>query len=310
MARKPRIHFNNAVYHVILRGLDDQAVFKSVADRRSWEALVAEGVERFGHKIHAYCWMNDHVHLVVQVADAPLSKIMQNLSFRYTRYFNKHYHQDGPIFHGRYKAILIEPEPYLNGLVRFVHNVPVRAGKARAAANFKWSSHVNYLGREEKSWVHTATVLDSLGRGRKAINAFEKFVASNNADSDTDFMRGSNGGRLLGSERFARKALKPAKPTPKLTTLARLVKVICQAEGIREATLKNDSRARYESQVRQIIAYLATELEVASLTDLSQRFNRDLTTMSRNQRYFRERLAEDRELQKHVRQLRRLVVNR
>jgi hypothetical protein len=32
--------------------------------------------------------MTNHVHLVLQAGEAPLSRPMQNLAFRYTRYVN------------------------------------------------------------------------------------------------------------------------------------------------------------------------------------------------------------------------------
>jgi len=310
MARKPRIHFSGAVYHVLLRGLDGKPVFRTVADRRAWEALVEEGCERFGHRVHAFCWMKDHVQMAIQVADAPLSKIMQNLSFRYTRHFNKRHGEEGPLFHGRYKAILIDPDEYLNDLVRFIHNNPVRNGVAKSAADYRWSSHQSYVGGDARSWVTTEAVLESFGKSRRsAVTGFARFVDAGRDERERqDLMRGTDGGRLLGGARFARKALKPPKPVAKPMTLTQLVRLVCREEGVKEAALKDESRARRESQIRQIITYLATEFGIASLTALAGRFNRDLTTMSRNQRYFRERLAEDTELQRRVRALRRRVL--
>ena len=77
MARKPRIHFTGAVYHVMLRGNGGQAIFFSPKDYSIFEQLIAEGIERFNHQIHGYCWMSNHVHMVIEVADTPLSKIIQ-----------------------------------------------------------------------------------------------------------------------------------------------------------------------------------------------------------------------------------------
>ncbi|NND91134.1 MAG: transposase [Granulosicoccus sp.] len=311
MARKPRIHFSGAVYHVILNGLDQQAIFKSVADRRAWESLVEEGAGRFGHTLHAYCWAKDHVQMAIEVGDAPLSKIMQNLSFRYTRHFNKQHQRNGALFHGRYKAILIDPDEYLNDLVRYIHNNPVRNGRAKTAESAKWTSHQAYLHAASRpGWLTTQRVLSSFGKTDKVASAaFARFVDAGRGEGERkDLLRGSDGGRLLGDAKFTRKALKPAKVKPRLMTPNQLVKRICKAEGIKEATLQNASRARRESRLRQIITYLAVELEVATLTDMAQRFNRDLTTMSRNQRYFRELLAEDANLQKHVRKLRRQLL--
>ena len=84
MARKPRIHYPGAVYHVILRGNDGQDIFFNASDRSRFCLLLQEGVERYEHRIHAFCLMTNHVHLVIQVGDVRLSRIMQNLCFRET----------------------------------------------------------------------------------------------------------------------------------------------------------------------------------------------------------------------------------
>lgn len=311
MARKPRIHFSGAVYHVILSGLDSQPVFKGVADRRFWESLIADGVGRFGHSIHAYCWNRDHVQMAVQVKDVPLSKVMQNLTFRYTRYYNSAHGRKGALFHGRYKAIVIDEDAYLNDLVRYIHNNPVRNGQSTSASNAKWTSHAGYIDAAvQPEWLTTSSVLSSFAKAdRAARRAFASFVKQGQKEGERpDLMRGTAGGRILGDEKFARKVLKPARPTVHPVTLNQLVKRVCREEGIKEAELKNESRARAQSKIRQTITYLAMELDVASLTDMANRFNRDLTTMSRNQRYYRDRLTADKPMQKHVRKLRRNVL--
>jgi len=66
----------------MLRGKGGQPIFFGEADRHSFETLIAEGITRFGHRLHAYCWMTNHVHLALQVHQTPLSTIMQHLSLR------------------------------------------------------------------------------------------------------------------------------------------------------------------------------------------------------------------------------------
>lgn len=311
MARKSRIHFPGATYHVLLSSIDQQNVFKSVTDRRYWESLVADGVVRFGHSIQGYCWAKDHIQLAVQVKDQPLSKVMQNLTFRYTRHFNASHGRSGPLFHGRYRAILIDPEKYLNDLVRYIHNNPVRGGQAKSAELGKWTSHAGYMdAAEAPEWLSTSSVLSTFAKSDKAARkAFGKFVVDGkNEGLRSDLTNGNAGGRILGDERFVKKALKPAKVAPKPVTLTQLVKKVCREEGVKEAELTTESRARAQSQIRQTITYLAMELNIASLTDMAKRFNRDLTTMSRNQRYYRDKLADSKPLQQHVRKLKRQIL--
>ena len=84
MARKPRIHYPGAFYHVMLRGNGGQDIFFSDADRSRFYLLLQEGVERYNYRFHAFCQMANNVHLAIQVGNIPLSRIMQNVSFRYT----------------------------------------------------------------------------------------------------------------------------------------------------------------------------------------------------------------------------------
>jgi len=159
-------------------------------------------------------------------------------------------------------------------------------------------------------WLETQTVLASFGKtAKRSKAAFAKYVKDGTDEGvRTDLVRGTEGGRVLGSRRFVKKVLKPVKAVPKPMTLNQLVKRVCVAEDIKEPALKNESRARHESQIRQTITYLAMEMNVATMTALADRFNRDLTTMSRNQRYFRDKLVEDKDLQKHVKSVKRAIL--
>ena len=89
MARKPRVHFPGGLYHVICRGNQGQQIFGDDADRRHDLELLQETQGRFGYRLYAYVLMGNHVHHLVKVGRIALSKIMQNLLFRYARYWNR-----------------------------------------------------------------------------------------------------------------------------------------------------------------------------------------------------------------------------
>ncbi len=65
--------------------------------------------------------MSNHVHLLIETGEIPLSKIMHGLQFAYIRYFNRKYRKVGHLFQGRFKAILCDREAYLLELVRYLH---------------------------------------------------------------------------------------------------------------------------------------------------------------------------------------------
>jgi REP element-mobilizing transposase RayT len=164
MARKPRVHYPGALYHAILRGNSGQTIFFDDNDRTRFYLLIQEGVERFGHRIHAFCLMTNHVHLAIQIADISLSRILQNLSFRYTRWVNWRQGKTGHLFQGRYKAVLIDADTYLQELTRYIHLNPVRAGMVRETEKYPWSSYRAYLGLETIPWLSTDWVLSQFSK--------------------------------------------------------------------------------------------------------------------------------------------------
>ena len=66
MARRLRLHVPGGFYHVTLRGNHRQPIFFSAADRELLDRIVGDAVARSGARIHAYCWMTNHVHMVIQ----------------------------------------------------------------------------------------------------------------------------------------------------------------------------------------------------------------------------------------------------
>jgi REP element-mobilizing transposase RayT len=153
MARKPRLHYLGAHYHVMLRGNGGMRIFQDEADRYKFLDLVQESIPRFKYRIHAFCLMTNHVHFAIQVSDISLSKIIQNISFRYTRYVNKKEKRIGHLFQGRYKALIVEADSYLLQLVRYIHLNPLHAKMVENLLDYPWSSHLAYLGHAEIPWL-------------------------------------------------------------------------------------------------------------------------------------------------------------
>ena len=110
MARKPRVHFPGALYHVMVRGNKGQRMFRREADFKLYLRLLGGYKEVFKFTLCAYALMPTHVHLLVEARDKPLSGLMQRLQFRYTRNYNIRYRTWGHLFQGRYKAILCEKD--------------------------------------------------------------------------------------------------------------------------------------------------------------------------------------------------------
>jgi REP element-mobilizing transposase RayT len=296
MARKPRIHIPGGVYHVMLRGNAGQAIFFNDEDQEHFESLIAEGIGRYGHRIHGYCWMINHIHLALQVGEVPLSRIIQNLAFRYTRWINKRQGRIGHLFQGRYKAILVDADAYLLELIRYIHLNPVRAGLGADPAAHRWSGHRTYLGLERTLWLTTDWVYAQFaGTLSVARNRYARFVAEGLGEGRrVEFHQGTTQGRLLGDDEFIAKALRAAdQESLGDITLDTIITVVCQACGVEAAALAAADRTRAGVEARALVAWLAMETGATTLTEVGARFNRDVATLSNAVRRLRPRLAKE-----------------
>ena len=110
VARPLRIEYPGAVYHVLNRRAARQKVFRGAVDyQRFWEGL-AEAHTRWGVELFAFCLMGTHYHLCLRTPGGNLGRIMRHVDGLYTQRFNRAHSRDGPLFRGRYQAILVEAD--------------------------------------------------------------------------------------------------------------------------------------------------------------------------------------------------------
>lgn len=284
MARKPRVHYPGALYHAILRGNSGQTIFFDDNDRTRFYLLTQEGVERFGHRIHAFCLMTNHVHLAIQIADISLSSILQNLSFRYTRWVNWRQGKTGHLFQGRYKAVLIDADTYLQELTRYIHLNPVRARMVRETEKYPWSSHRAYLGLETIPWLTTDWVLSQFSKRLSvARRAYMRFIQEGKGGGhQEEYHRGSDtDSRILGDDTFIGRVLdeKQMKQRQKIS-LDKMMVEVCRYFSLKEKDFGEVGKDRRLSEVRGIAAWLVLELGVCTLGELGKRIGRDVSTLS------------------------------
>jgi REP element-mobilizing transposase RayT len=284
MARKPRIHYPGALYHVILRGNARQDIFFDDEDRYRFYLLIQQGVERFGHRVHAFCLMTNHIHLAIQVADVPLSRIMQNLSFRYTHWINWRQNRNGHLFQGRYKAILVDHDAYLVQLAGYLHLNPLRVGMIKGPEDYPWSSCRAYLGMESIPWLTTAPVLAQFSNSLPAARRlFAGFVQASGAEGRRqEFHRGSGkDGRVLGEDHFVEEVLRQAENQPlKKPSVEEILEHVASFYQLSVDELAAPGQDRRKSEARSLAAWAVREWSDGTLTDLSNRTGRDVTTLS------------------------------
>ncbi len=165
MARPVRLEFSNAIYHVTTRGGDGGDIFVDDEDRKLFLSVLEEVVSRTGWIVHAYVLMDNHYHLLIETPKPNLSRGMRQLNGVYTQRFNILHASGGPVFQGRFKAILVERESFLLDLCRYIVLNPVRLKAVKNISRYRWSSYRATAGEvQAPAWLSTSWILQHFGK--------------------------------------------------------------------------------------------------------------------------------------------------
>ena len=217
MARKLRVEYPGAVYHVMNRGDRREPIFRDEEDRRRFLDTLGEACGKTGWQVHALCLMKNHFHLVVETPRGNLVAGMKWFLGTYTGRFNRRHKLFGHLFSGRYKALVVDGSGngYLRTVCDYVHLNPARAKLLKPEQPLRehvWSSWPEYLKRPGKRWpwLQVDRLLgeygipqDSAAGRRELETALEERRA---AETGTDYKK-LRRGWCLGTERFRKELL-------------------------------------------------------------------------------------------------------
>ncbi len=212
MARKLRLEYPGAIYHVMNRGDRREPIFKDDFDRRRFLATLGEACAKTGWQIHAFCLMGNHFHLVLETPQPNLVAGMKWFLGTYTGRFNRRHKLFGHLFSGRYKALIVDGSGngYLRTVCDYVHLNPVRAGllaPEQPLRAYRWSSYGEYLQPPEKrlAWVQVWRLLGEMGIPQDSAAGREQFAARmeerRGQESGADW-QAVRGGWCFGEEQF------------------------------------------------------------------------------------------------------------
>lgn len=282
MPRPPRLHVPGGFYHVILRGNHREPLFGSAADRLALNEIVTSAIERLYVRVHAFCWMSNHLHAVMQVAERPLNEVMQRIAMRYSRYRHKILGTTGHLFERRYHARLVDADVYFLTLLRYVHFNPVKAGIVARPEEYPWSSHRAYLGIEHVPWLTVDFGLSLLASNtRRARAEYRLFMADMSDEEDLERQLAANpdDGRVLGTDEFVSGLRAPEIRSRSKLTLEQLAEMISARHEVSLRLVRSRSSQHALTPVRLEIAREAMSRQVAGLSDVARFLNRDPSTL-------------------------------
>jgi putative transposase len=202
-----KVYVKNGCYHIYNRGVEKRIIFQDEQDYKVFLKYLKEylspppkpeslktvftlqrqsfkGIPRQPRNycktanLVAYCLMPNHFHLLFQQLNKnTMEKFCRSLLTRYSKYFNKKYNRVGPLFQGRYKAVLVNNDRYLLHLSRYIHQNPSEYTSDLTKA---YSSYADYLRLRKTPWIKPDIILKFFNQKTipeiVKINSYKNFV--------------------------------------------------------------------------------------------------------------------------------------
>ncbi len=180
-------------YHVYNRGVAKQTIFLDDQDykvflsyfkiyiskpEKNEEVFPSRKLKNYFEliKLLSYCLMPNHFHLFVwQKEIDSITNFMRSLATKYSMYFNKKYNRVGPVFQGKFKAVMVESEAQFVFLSKYIHRNPLSNTSGSDLEVYRYSSYPNYLGQINQSWLDTSEILSYFSKSGLA-NSYRSFV--------------------------------------------------------------------------------------------------------------------------------------
>lgn len=294
MARKKRFYRLHSSHHVMLRGVGGQNIFIDDKDRVRFCLLLQAASEKYAFHIQAFCFMNNHIHLVLEPKERPLQDGVHSFSFRYAQYFNRRHERKGYLFQGRFRSICVQDGLYFKRLVRYIHLNPLHAELVRDPKDYHWSSHRAYLGLDNYVWLSKEKVLSNFGRtnNKEAINSLINFIYEKvDIESEfTEIMQAFKEGVFEDKEDNndnleqvikQPSALAIKQPVNFDCSLNDAIDFVCSHYRLSPLDLVSSSRKKGFVEARAILALIARKSASWNFEDLAIFLDRDSSSISR-----------------------------
>ncbi len=175
MPRAPRQKSESGIYHVMLRGINQQVIFEESDDYFKFIETIEKYKAVSGYKVFAYCLMSNHIHILLKVEKEELDLIMKRIAGSYVYWYNWKYHRVGHLFQDRFKSEPVEDDAYFLTVLRYIHQNPIKAGIVKGIDDYRFSSYNDYID-EESNIVDFDFVFSLMNK--------DEFISFNNEKND------------------------------------------------------------------------------------------------------------------------------
>lgn len=175
MPRQARRKSESGIYHVMLRGINQQQIFEDSEDCEKFLQILKDCKAVSEYKLFAYCLMGNHIHILIQEDTEPIEQVMKRISTRFVYWYNIKYQRIGHLFQDRFKSEPVEDDAYFITVIRYIHQNPLKAGLCKNIYDYKYSSYNDFF--KDCDLIDKDFVFDII-----PLEMFEEFNSQNAND--------------------------------------------------------------------------------------------------------------------------------
>ena len=147
MPRQARRKSESGIYHIMLRGINQQQIFEDEEDGFRFLETLSKYKEQCGYEIYAYCLMGNHIHILLKEGKENLTLVLKRIAGSYVYWYNWKYRRCGHLFQDRFKSESVEDDAYFLTVIRYIHQNPIKAGICKNIDGYKFSSYNEYINK-------------------------------------------------------------------------------------------------------------------------------------------------------------------
>lgn len=300
MRQRNRIHVPGATYYTVRRCNPPHLLFERPADYQDFEEYLTLALEASGAKLLGYCWVPDAIHLVIRVGRRPVSDLMRRITRNYRRRVRERPDRQIPLFSNCFPIILIDPRAHLLQVLQYLHFLPVLAGTASSADDYPYSSRAAYLGAAQHVRVHTKDLWTHLRARSQSAPAtpIAKLPVDRPSDSTRVLLERCHllAPPILGDSGFTSQLPRKirerfSQPAP-VPSLKEITAFVAMTHGLRAEELVSRGRQHELVVARARVAWIASEIGAASLSEIARHLRRDVSSLGRAVTHYRRAAPE------------------
>jgi len=179
MPRQARKKSKTGIYHIMLRGINQQVIFEDEEDNEKFIDTLKSFKAVSGYKLFAYCLMGNHLHLLLKIEKESLALILKRIAGSYVYWYNLKYRRIGHLFQDRFKSEAVEDEEYFLSVLRYIHQNPIKAEICKEIDEYKFSSYNDFV-KEKQEVVDIDYVFSIINK--------DEFITFNTKTNDNKFL--------------------------------------------------------------------------------------------------------------------------